>query len=177
MKRMLVFLITFISCSRPADKPQIHQYFDLSLYVNSLATKLSNEHSLLQKIILNNGDTETIVLDSVNWAEELKPFADAGINKPAWINAYDADTTIGDSTIIEYRATEEDPPVRKLTVCYRQGKPVRVSLYRKKSNIYYQTRGWYEINDNGYSIKASQKVRFMDEVYYNVRGIFLKRGK
>jgi len=107
----------------PASEDQ-PSFFDLSDYMESEMERLQSQQPAVIKRVGLRGEEQVESLDSLNYRQELKPFADSDINRPAWYDKYDADTIraeSGDTYTVTYTCREDHLRVRELSVTFQSG--------------------------------------------------------
>lgn len=152
-----------------ASKVKPDYYFDLELFFKAEAKKLNKSNNIIHKTVTHNGITELKKLQIKNWEDELALFIQSDINKPAWEEAYQIDSSKTD--IITYKAIEDDLKTRLIEVKFKKGKPSQIKILNKSSNYLYQTKemlAYYP--DSLYSIKKEQKVTILGENNYQIEG-------
>ena len=94
MRKLLIFsiLIGFFTACQVNDTPQYsansNPLFDLkNFFDNEIKTHLKDVKKV-KKTVTVNGKSETKEVDIKDWHEELKPFFNSDINRPAWRDKY-----------------------------------------------------------------------------------------
>lgn len=162
---LFVGLLLITACTEftPNKKNDDKRYFDLIAYFDQQDKKLEN--STVNKTITLNQKTETKQLNHVNWQQELSVFADSDINKPAFRDSYQTDSTlIGDTLRITY--TARTPKLRTQTLRLDWLKSTQsiaaIAINNRVDNPLYQlSEQLYYLPLQAYSIKSQQKIRLL----------------
>ena len=87
-------VLNFSACvSTEINPPATNGFFDLSDFMEIDLAEKKNQVKKLQKTIVLDGATETKRLDDFDLAKETELFTAADINKIAWLDRYEADST------------------------------------------------------------------------------------
>lgn len=172
MKQILAFLtLLFLSFACTPDAPageiDTAPFFDLAGYITTETERLTKDKVRVEKTITLNGETETKQLDAINFANDLRLFREADINKPAWIDKYDTEvkTLSGSHKITTYVAKDSSLIVRRLMVEEDLGVTTKIEIDRKTGTVL--SDGKHELVYNpaqGYSVTTQQVNRFGDDV-------------
>jgi hypothetical protein len=133
----LVLLVQscFPSVEEPPTTGDQPSFFDLSDYMEAEMEKLQRLQPAVTKRVNLRGEEQVKSLDSLNYRQELKPFADSDINRPAWYDKYDADTTraeSGETYTVTYTCLADNLRVRELSVTFRSGSDKVLALRLSK---------------------------------------------
>ncbi len=176
MKQILAFfslLLIITACTRdPApnssgDAIDNAPFFDLAGYITAETERLTANRVRVEKTITLNGQTETKELDGINFANDLRLFREADINKPAWVDKYEtlAETLSGSHKITTYAAKDSSLIVRRLMVEEDLGVITKIKIDRKTGTVL--SNGEHELVYDpamGYSVTTQQANRFGDDV-------------
>lgn len=170
----LLFVILLCSCNK-SETVSIHKYFDLKKYFEAEASRLQSGNMQLEKVLIKGNQSENIHQDSVNWNKTLAPFISCDINKPSWSNSYSVDSIRSDSSLtVIYKGIEENLPVRTIEIIWKNEIITSIKIYKEKNSFYYTSSETYDYNSSGFNMTGKQKVRLMDEVSYEIKGMFIK---
>lgn len=171
MRLPLVFAaltLLLSSCDpAPASAPDATPFFDLGTYMDGEIGRLTEQRRPVTKTITLNGETETKTLDAINFANDLKLFRDANINKPDWSDKYvTAEKTLSAGhRVTTYVASDSSLIVRRLLVEEDQGVPVRIEVDRRTGNVLSQGRSRMVYEPaRGYRVETEQEKRFGDDL-------------
>ncbi len=172
MQRLLLLTGLFlglVACTpQPAENAEEGKsFFDLRSYIDSEVERLQTAKVKVNKSITLNGVTETKQLDDVNFANDLRLFREADINKPAWREKYRAEVQAlsGNHVITTYVTQDSNLMVQQLLVEEDQGVPIRIEVERKTGTIL--SDGVHKLAylpASGYSVKTQQTNRFGEDV-------------
>lgn len=140
--------------------------FDLAAFVEYQGETLAG--AAMQKSVRIGDVDQTLRIDSVDWAAELAPFAEANLNKPALLDKYAVDSTrANDGGLrLNYSALDSAIKVRTLTVdCGADctyGNVRRVEITMVSSTIIADTEQRYVWTPEGYEIYNKQDALLAD---------------
>ena len=103
-------VIVFQSCQSTTSKPVgglEKPYFDLKSYFENEKTRLA-AISNFKKTTVVDGKEETKQLETINFDNELRIFAEADINRPAWFDKYLIDSILQDGNLTRIDYTAKD---------------------------------------------------------------------
>lgn len=142
-------------------------FFDLAGYMQQQIDSLAKQPMVVDKTIELNGKVESRQMSDVNFANDLRVFREANINKPAWVEKYRADTQrlSGSHLIITYTALDSSLQTQSLSVEKDRGQVRRVDIKRRTGTVLSDGRHelWYE-PATGYTVRTRQDNRFGDDV-------------
>ena len=171
---LLLFPIILCTCDSATADAELENkpFYDLAAFIEAEAERLSGAPLTVEKTITLNGNTETQELTDLNYADDLKLFAGADINKPAWVDKYSTETEqlSGRHEIIRYVALDSSLTTRLLEVERDRGETRRVHIVRKTGTVL--SSGGSELTyepASGYSVLTKQDNRFGDDVDASVR--------
>jgi hypothetical protein len=174
---LLLLGFLFVACAESAgsgegDLPPV--FFDLATYMQEQIDSLANNSVRVEKTIELNGKLETREMDDVNFANDLRVFREADINKPAWVEKYAADTQrlSGRHLLITYTALDSSLQTRSLVIDQDRGQVRKIEIFRRTGTVLSDGRHelWYE-PARGYSVRTLLDNRFGEDVdaFINVR--------
>lgn len=169
----ITLLVTFSCCQNTSPLPE-KKYFSIHDFLVSEIHRLKNDKTTLIKTIRQNNKSETVKLNLPDWENELKPFFEADIDKPAWKNTYSCDSAVNDSgSNVMYQALHPKAPVRQLQITYLENQIATVVISFEKSNSWFTLKQeliyW---SGKGYSIKSNQKMSLSDPASYEINATF-----
>ena len=168
--RILLFLLPlFFACAPDTAEvsPDQAAFFDLRSYVNEEVDRLTSRKTKVTKTITLNGKTETKELDDLNFANDLRIFREADINKPAWVEKYatKSETLSGSHQLTTYEALDSNLVTRQLLVEEDLGEVTRITIQRKTGTVLSDGNHWLEyVPATGYSMTTQQENRFGEDV-------------
>lgn len=160
MKKSLLFasillIVSISSCVEPIR--QGSSYFNCKKHFLALADSLQRSGMVLDKSIVSENGNEQKKIDAPIWKNELAPFIEIDINKPALRGTYKIreENLMAGGIAVLYEALEPNATVRELKVEYDSQKNViEVRAVTATSNPYhastdtlvYRSKGTYEIH-------------------------------
>lgn len=176
MNRRLVFLfIIFISsCTNQEEKISKNSFFDIKGFFEAEVRRLSNNKTLSNKTVTQNNQSEIKKGLSVDWDDELALFIASDLNKPAWINSYKRSE---DDLRISYLAIDTNLRTRYVEIQKdKNGKAVFFKIKNISRNMLYESSEELSyIPDSSYTINKNQKVRFLGNNQYQIKGTITYR--
>ena len=172
MQRLLLLLALpclLVACTPepPAGTIDAAPFYDLAGYITAETERLTSGKIRVEKTITLNGTTETKELDAINFANDLRLFREADINKPAWIDKYETqtETLSGSHKITTYLAKDSSLIVHRLMVEEDLGVTTKIEIDRKTGTVL--SDGKHQLiydPARGYSVTTQQVNRFGDDV-------------
>ena len=172
---LIITVFLLASCNEETIKVASNKYYDLAAFFRLEAKTLDNLNMKLEKKIVKDSIIEEKSFEKINWLNELSPFIDCDINKPAWINSYRTDTlqtNVGMKVV--YTAIEDKLPVRTIELTINKNKITEITTHKVRHNFYYQSEDLLTYHvQKGYEISGSQNVRLLDKTYYRIIALYL----
>lgn len=149
-----------------ADHPV---FFDLANFVKTESDELKGIE--IKKTVEVNGTSQTLTIANVDWNEELAPFAQSNLNRPALWDKYQVDSTErGERKTITYNALDSTLFTRKLVVEKVNNQPVEIYVHNRFSSLIAKTSQVLEWGPKHYEIYSEQYVKFGDDRLLKIRG-------
>ncbi|MEM9258022.1 MAG: hypothetical protein AAGA62_00160 [Bacteroidota bacterium] len=166
---VLFLLLVLFSCGSDGGMdPNLEKpFFDLRAYMTEEIERLEGYPLTVEKSITLNGTTETQKLTDLNYANDLRVFREADINRNAWIDKYttEVDDLSGSHKVTTYQAQDSSLQTQRLVVEEDQGVVTRVGIRRKTGTVLSDGEHWLEyLPARGYSVKTKQANRFGNDV-------------
>lgn len=166
---VLILLMAFLSCGSDGaiDPNEKKPFFDLRAYMTEEIERLEGRPLTVEKSITLNGATETQKLTDLNYANDLRVFREADINRNAWIDKYTSqeDELSGSHKVTTYQATDSTLQTQQLVVEEDQGVVTRISIRRKTGTVLSEGLHHLEyLPARGYSVATKQDNRFGKDV-------------
>ncbi|WP_205501389.1 hypothetical protein [Rufibacter psychrotolerans] len=159
------------------------QAYDLAGFLDQEAKALSAQQAAARKTVSEGGVIkEAKTVSTLNWAEELGPFADADINKPALTGLFTKTTSFNaqGQQVHRYQAKEDVASnVKEVTYTLdAQGQLVRLDATIVQENMLFQTQKLLHLEAPSgpsprllrYSLDETQKLLLMEPDRYRVTG-------
>jgi hypothetical protein len=137
-------------------------FFNLKgFFDNEIKTKLKN-HKMVKKTVSINNKVETKNIEIMDWHEELMPFFNADINKPAWLDKYQlVERPFGSNGKVRtYQTTEKNLKTKQLSIIQNDStKEFKINILTSDKTAMTQsdTQLLYDTNA-GYMISTQQKL-------------------
>jgi hypothetical protein len=168
---LIFFLfITLLPSCKPdnAREGTTPKYFDLKAYFKADTARLNKRNPLITKTVTHNGVTETKKMHISNWGLELNLFSQSDINKPAWRDSYNVDSS---AASIIYRAKTLDLKTQLIVINKNVGKVKWILIVNRTINHLYQTTEQLSyFPDSLYIITKYQEVRLLGANKYRIKG-------
>jgi hypothetical protein len=139
---------------------------------------LESTGSILQKTVVSDGRSETIIVQNPDWKKELAPFLELNINKPALRGMYNVRNLQSDSGVVtEYLSKDLNNPVSYLLVAQnRQEKVALIKAVCSTQNPYHASSDTLVFESSGvYHIKAYSNPTLGKRIAFDVSGKILQK--
>lgn len=147
-------------------------FYNLEDYFESEIKRLDRSEAPVTKVLSINGLSEEVPTDTLDFSKELSIFKKSDINRMAWIDKYEGDTTRTDAGEIKriiYSAIRKDLRTRKIVIDFEEGAPTKIAIRNEtdspaltaKQMLIYQP-------DSGFSISQEQKVRALEKKFLKI---------
>ncbi|NJB84530.1 hypothetical protein GGR26_000275 [Lewinella marina] len=163
---LLPLLLTGCYADELREEMTEEPFFDLASYMDAQVDSLEQAGTTVTKTIHLNGTTETKELSDLNFANDLKVFREADINKPAYLDKYTVDKQESEGRLVRtYTAIDSSMQTRRLTVVSRDDRPIRVEIIRKTGTVLSQGDHHLVYDPlSGYHLHTDQVNRFGDDL-------------
>ena len=152
-------------------------YFDLKKYFKDQAEKFEIKNISAEKILVNDKDTQQVVINNVDWEVEFAPFINSDINKPALRDSYKIDSIYDQKnlSIIKYLSLDEKQSVSQIQIHFRNDIISHVFIESSTSNYVYNSAQVLSfIPDKGYTIEGEQDIVIGSDMHYRIDVNFIK---
>lgn len=152
-------------------------YFDLSGFFKTEAEKLNEKKFFAEKYLINDNDTQKLILKNISWEEELAPFINSDINKPAWKGSYKIDSISEDQKLkfVSYKSLETNLPVKEIQVHFNNKEVSHLYIENATNNYVYNSARVLSYNaGTGFSIEGEQDIFLGKDLHYKVFVNFIK---
>ncbi len=169
------------SCSpsqTPSSNTDSSPFFDLKAYFQSEIKQLNKTQPKVLKKVAVEEKQEEKTLQKLNYEQELKSFIDADINKVAWYDKYNIDSTVNNEGQLEkltYQATENDLRTRSIEISFDENNEVHlvhIHLDSQSKVAGSEKNMTYETN-KGFKIVTTQSLIGTDEKTISLEATFL----
>ena len=171
---LFLFLMMLTACSTNTSNVS-SGYFSIAGFLSSEQKSLKAEQAWLLKEVTYEGKKEVQSIHHPDWDQELKPFLESAIDKPASVNAYSVDSTSTPGKII-YLAKEKKSPVRRMEISYSNQQPHVIHIEFEKSNSWFIHKQELTFTSGeGYHISGEQKMALGKTTRYSIACRFMKK--
>ncbi len=170
----LLFVVFISSCTIQEETKSKYDFFDIKGFFEAEAKRLSQKRTLSNKIVTQNNQSEIKKGLPVDWNDELALFIASDLNKPAWINSYKRSE---DDLRISYLAIDTNLRTRYIEIKKDQnGKAFFLKIKNISRNMLYESSEELTyIPDSSYTINKNQRVRFLGNNQYQIKGTITHR--
>ena len=171
---LLTFCALLSACNPEIKEGKIKKYFDLKGLIEIQIKTLNTQKPLVQKTILMSGKSESQSVKTIDWAKELELFIQMDLNKPAFIQSYQVDSS---SMSVKYELKDtEKLPVKYLTISRVGENGLSVEALVSNENYLYQTERHLKLSlknnkIDDYQIEGFQKIVFGDRKEFKINGV------
>ena len=151
-----------------ADSPR---FFNLTEWV-ALQDSLLEGQSMEKRVVVNDVE-ETKRLDAVDWSEELAPFAQSDIDRPALWDRYAVDTSAaaGGNAVIVYEALDEELFTRRIEIAVdAEGGVTRLLIDNAFASLVADTEQRLEWAPGTYAVYSRQEARLSEPRELRIEG-------
>jgi len=168
----------FVCCSESTDRPG-HAYFDTKSFFENEMNRLKQQSLYLEKEMTFGDKQEVKLVDTVNWEEELAPFAAVDLLKPSYqgMLAVDSITLNEHQYKLVYTCDDKRVVLKRaeIVVDKQSSKPVVLLLIMKDDNtVYHSEKELQYYTDSAFSIEGHQKIRMSEGVKYTISARLIK---
>ncbi len=177
----LVWLLS--ACNSISDneprKERVKKFYDLEAFFNAEINRLDSLGIQLSKQLRLNDKRESAVQENVDYEKELKVFVEADINKPAWWDKYEGDTTFYQQDKIQqikYESSDKELKTQLIIISFAQNQQIdSVQVFnRLESTMMNLTQKMVYNTDNGYKIYATEKLLVSSENEVDISASFVR---
>lgn len=137
-------------------------FYDLKTYFQNEITRLDKANLSVQKEVQINAESEVQQLDGLNYEQELKLFTNSDINKMAWFDKYEIDSTFENRALsaLQYTALDEDLKTKSIQINFSANEIDRVIIENSTESFIASSKQLLEYHPkSGYNITTSQKTK------------------
>ncbi len=172
MQRLLTLVLLpflLLACTTEEESRSVENtpFFDLRGFISAETERLSTAKTKVEKTIHLNGKTETKEIEGMNFANDLRLFREADINKPAWFDKYETQEKAlsAGHVLTSYLATDSSLIVRRLMVEKDQGATTKIEIERHTGTVLSDGRHLLTYEPaRGYDVVTNQKNKFGEDV-------------
>ncbi|MEM1123338.1 MAG: hypothetical protein AAGJ18_23055 [Bacteroidota bacterium] len=166
----MVMMVIFSACQEAVTptqslEKQTNIFFDLKGFFEKEKALLAKV-DLFIKTVSINGASENKSVKSLNLDNELSIFMASDINRPAWSDKYQVDSTFNtDDRLLSivYTALDEQLKIKKLTINFDNQKPTKIAIEKATDNPVAQSKQFLNYTvGKGYSIQSEQTLSLSD---------------
>ena len=153
------------------------KYFDLKNYFNTQAGELNQQNITMEKLLINNKDTQKVVINNPDWNVEFTPFINSDINKPALRDSYKIDSVFKNNklNLVKYISLDEKQSVSQIQLHISENKIDHVFIENSTSNYVYNSARILSYTPfKGYTIEGEQDIILGSDLHYKIDVRFIK---
>lgn len=173
---LILFTLFFASCEVENSNVQHQSFFDINDFLKKELTQLSKMKTIKKKVEIN-GKIDEQVVEKFDLEKDLTIFRNSNINKIAWLDKYDVDSTtnnFGQLTELKYQATDPKLKTQKFIISYVDEKVNSIFIKNTSANQVSELQQNLHFNSmKGYSVESIQKVTLSEEQKLKVDVEFL----
>lgn len=171
MKKIILLFVIAFSFFQCVEEDAIIKkeatFFNLKGYFKSQQATLLAQNGFKKKTTIDGQEIERS-LDSLDFSQELKVFEASDINKIAWMDKYQVDSTFDPSGTLRelnYKAEDEKLRTQRLRVSFNQNQTVdTIEVFNNSTgNIATLKQRLRYIPTYGYLIESTQKTALSEE--------------
>lgn len=172
----IVLLGCFFSCAEKKTE-KLDYYFDTKSFFQQEAIRLKQLNPIINKQVLLNEKTESTKGFIADWQNELLTFYEVDINKAAFVGKYLVDTIFVNNKISTVSCKAKDAVLKTRFISIHfdtlQQQPQKIELeLATKNTLYSSTQVLVYEKNKFYSVKGTQKIKFLSPDKFEVKGVF-----
>ncbi len=170
---VLILISLLMSCNSDTKTEKINRYYDLKGLIAKQTERLLTEKPLVIKTITMSDTSETQSTQAIDWTKEFEFFNQTDLNKPAYINSYQVDSS---AMGVKYTLKENEKlSVKYLSISRVGEEGVAVEALVSNDNYLYETERHLKLSLNAnqvtdYQIDGFQKIVFGDKKPFKING-------
>ncbi len=170
---LLTFCALLSACNEEVKENQTKRYFDLKKLIERQIKSLNTQKPVVQKTILIADSTENQSIKTIDWAKELELFIQTDLNKPAFTQSYQVDSS---SMGVKYSLKNtEQLPIKYLTISRLGEDGISVEALVNNKNYLYETERHLKLSIKNnelvdYQIEGFQKIVLGDKKVFKIYG-------
>lgn len=171
---LLIFCALLSACNPEIKESETKRYFDLKGLMETQIKMLNTKKPFVQKTILMSERSESQLVKTIDWAKELELFIQTDLNKPAFIQSYQVDSS---SLSVNYKLKDtEKLPVKYLTISRVGKNGINIEALVSNENYLYQTERHLKLSlknneVSDYQVEGFQKIVFGDKKRFKINGV------
>ena len=171
---LLIFCALLSACDSEIKEGKTKRYFDLKGLIESQIKTLNTQKPFVQKTIVMSDKSESQLVKTVDWAKELELFIQTDLNKPAFIQSYQVDSS---SVSVKYTLKDtEKLPVKYLVISRVGENGILIEALVGNENYLYQTERHLTLSlknnkVSDYQVEGFQKIVFGDKKTFKINGV------
>ena len=171
---LLTFCALLSACNPEIKEGKTKRYFDLKGLIESQIKTLNKQKPMVQKTILMSEKSESQLVKTIDWAKELELFIQMDLNKPAFIQSYQVDSS---SMSVNYKLKNtEKLPVKYLIISRIGENGISIEALVSNENYLYQTERHLKLSlksnkIHDYQIEGFQKIIFGNKKTFKINGV------
>lgn len=160
----------FTNCNPP--KTNQKELFNTIAFFNNQVKILTKQSPKLHKVLVFNNQTDTVVNIKPDWKEELAPFFELDLSKPAYAGRFTIKNLANQT---HYIALDSTTNIKQVVITYNTNKQVESIAFNlsEKNNLYQSTKQLIYHVQKGYQITGMQQVKLQQPHVYAVNGYFV----
>ncbi len=174
---ILVLLIA--SCQEETNNSDLkgQAFFSVKNYFEQEINRIEQEKITVEKQITLDGKSETLQFSNIDFSKEFDVFINSDINKIAWLDKYQVDSTFIDEklTNVSYTALDEDLRTKSLRISYQKGELTSLQIKNSANSSLATSEQLLNYTpQTGYRIENRQDITISGEQHLLVEGIYQK---
>lgn len=171
---LLTFWALLSACNEEVKENKTNKYFDLKGLIEKQIKTLNVQKPIVQKSITTADSSENQLVKKIDWAKELELFIQADLNKPAFTQSYQVDSS---SMGVKYSLKDSEKLPVKYLVISRVGEDgISVEAFINTNNYLYETERHLQLSVKNseltdYQIDGFQKIVFGKRKVFKINGV------
>ena len=177
---IVTMVLVLFSCNQ-AEEAQVAMdkkdtFFSLDKFFEAEEERLQSANVGLDKEISINEKEEQRLMTEVDYSREFSMFRKADINRPAWSDKYQADSTLQNGAL-QIRYTSLDPELKTqelFVMMNKEGSVEKIEVVSQTETALAGNKSWMTYEpQKGYLIKTQQENRTAETLNIEIKGTFV----
>lgn len=158
----IILLIFLSSCVGAEENSKTLHYYDLDGFFKQVTSNLEQKNPSIEKKWMFNQESETKIVNNIDWKKEFKVFKDFDINKSSFITSFDSITS--ENSVSYILKPDESLAIKEISILFNSdGQPVKINAHRETNNMFFTSSSSNEITFEdseltAYAIHSTQKL-------------------
>lgn len=167
-------LIALLIASCSTNHAPQQALFNTVAFFNNEVEWLNKQPLQLKKVLVFNNQTDTVINTKPNWKEELAPFFELDLSKPAYAGRFTI-KNLANQTV--YSALDSTTNIKQIVITFNENKQVESIAFNlsEHNNLYQSTKQLVYHTKKGYEINGMQQAQLQKANEYGLNASFVEQ--